>query len=143
MCCVLFVFFCLPLVSCVSNGLSILDRPFGFLWRCTVARINHHKKRTTYVIYKDTQYSIYLKNVKQQIFGSWYGRHSIGQPFNILIDRRNRMCSGSWSLSIGINISIKSSLPTANSSTLFLHVTVAVLLDPCIRASSYRTNCAY
>jgi len=104
---------------------------------------NKSQKRTTYVIYNDAQYNIYLKNVKQQIFGSWYGRHSIGHPFNILIDLRNRMCSGSWSLSIGINISTKSSLPTANSSTLFLHVTVAVLLDPCIRASSYRTNRAY
>ena len=46
------------------------------------------------------------------------------------------MCSGSLSFSICMNMSTKSSLLTANSSTSVLHVTVALLRAPCIRASS-------
>lgn len=66
----------------------------------------------------------------------------MGQPFRSWTVRRKRMCSGSWSLSMGMNISTKSSRPTAKSSTLFLQVTVALRLAACISASSCKERCA-
>ena len=81
----------------------------------------------------------YLKNVKRHIRGLSYGSFSMGHPLRISTVRRNWMCSGSLSFSMCMNISIKSSLLTARSSTSVLQVTVALLRAPCISANSCNT----
>ena len=111
-------------------SLHTMFKPLFSIYKMIRLNRRHHIQQT----YNNT----HRKNVNKQTRGLSLGSFSIGQPFSNSSDRKNCICSGSMSFSICIKMSTKSSLLTANNSTLVLHVTVALRRAPCIKASSLK-----